>query len=928
MADQEYKLKYVIQGDASGMRNANRELERTDKAITKLGSGKGISGLLSGLSGVATGDQLNGFTSQITSASSALGSIPGPAGLAVGAIALLGTVTVGAIAGLYGLAKSASEYGSEIFDASEKTGLGAETLSSFKLAADQSSSSLEQVTAGVTKFSKSVGSALLDPTSEAAAAMTRLGVDPQKAVKDLDGALAGVFKRINDLPPGVTQSKAAIDAFGKAGADLLPFIRSFNGDLPALIAKCKELGITLTDKDARAADEFGDQMDTLTAQLKMAGVTFGQELMPVFLEGSRSISTWLSENKGEIASWGSFTANILRGSASVWGELTTSVKGYYDAVGQGARGAAYKEAMEWLVFGQFKAIAGGVKLLEQAGAKPQSIADLRMGDDTWHPAPKPTSEGPDYLEAIEAQKNAAEKAQKEREEIAKRDAAAQVGLLKNQLDDWVDVYSKAMQKARDILEKGGTVEGFNQMLAEATATYNSEVSEIFATLEEAERQVSDLGKKTTKELELQRVEQEKRAVDTNDKVQKDWTDAIKFRDDFSKKASADEIKRAKTDSDQLIAFNEAVTDAAIAQIEYQVAVQNQTVLGGLAQRQRLENDALQIRLAQLDIELGKVLGNAEEEKRVRNEIAILQKNIKAKGFADEIETANAVLAEGNSILAEINRRIEKGAKDAKELADNLNDAFSAMAKAQGDAQDKKLSQTVGSSTSVSAIDELHQMFVGDQNTAAIAGVEALTTAFDGLGQAVGAAVSAYVLYGSVGASVQQVTAQILASIAQQSAVKAVFELAEGFAMLALAFFGHPGAGPSATQHFIAAGVYAGIAGMAAVTGRAVAGDSFKKDSAGSSSSGSSASSGSRSRQDPAPYSRATPDAYMSGHRSEAQIVATAVDKLTRRLDSMKPGDVLVAGMRQKPGAVGKQVVQDNRGNPSIGKTLLKNAGIR
>lgn len=128
-----------------------------------------------------------------------------------------------------------------------------------------------------------------------------------------------------------------------------------------------------------------------------------------------------------------------------------------------------------------------------------------------------------------------------------------------------------------------------------------------------------------------------------------------------------------------------------------------------------------------------------------------------------------------------------------------------------------------------------------------AGVEALAGAFQGLGQAVGQVVEAWVLYGSAGTSVRKVTAQILAGVAQQAAVKAVFELAEGFAALALAFFGLPNAGPSAAAHFTAAAIYGGIAGVAAIAGRAVAGDAFKTATGGTSSSGSRSSSSTPTR---------------------------------------------------------------------------------
>jgi hypothetical protein len=109
-------------------------------------------------------------------------------------------------------------------------------------------------------------------------------------------------------------------------------------------------------------------------------------------------------------------------------------------------------------------------------------------------------------------------------------------------------------------------------------------------------------------------------------------------------------------------------------------------------------------------------------------------------------------------------------------------------------------------------------------------------------------VQSFVLYGTAGTSVRKVTAEILAGIAAQAAIKAVFELAEGFAALALAFFGLPNAGPSASAHFAAAAIYGSIAGIAAISGRAIAGNSFKdQQQSGASTQGVGAGAGSNSR---------------------------------------------------------------------------------
>lgn len=132
---------------------------------------------------------------------------------------------------------------------------------------------------------------------------------------------------------------------------------------------------------------------------------------------------------------------------------------------------------------------------------------------------------------------------------------------------------------------------------------------------------------------------------------------------------------------------------------------------------------------------------------------------------------------------------------------------------------------------------------GTKLKAAQAGVQALSTAFSGLGEAIGQAAYAWVLYGNAGTSIRKVTAEILASIAQQAAVKSVFELAEGLAAL----FTDP---PAAAAHFTSSAVYASVAGVAAVAGRGIAGTAFVQQgngaSAGTSAAGGSVSGGASS----------------------------------------------------------------------------------
>jgi hypothetical protein len=325
MAGTNYKVGIEI--DAKGAKGAVAELSAVDKVLNQVGVNAKSS--LDGLAGSS-------------SALSAAGVAGTAAAIGITAVA---TAAVSAGRAIFDLTVASSDLGSVIFDASQKTGLGAETLSSLKFAADQSGSSFEQVSGSITKFTKLIGEAA-QGSKEATAKLRALGVDPKAAISDLDGALAGVFKRINDLPPGVQQTKAAIDAFGKSGAELIPVITGMDGDLEGLIKRAKHLGITMTDEDVAAADRFGDALVDLKAQAAGLGFQFSKNLMPILSDFAVSSSEWFAANKTDIQDWGRATGDALSGVVSVLKVLKdnfTAVRiaaaamsfGLTEAIGQG-----------------------------------------------------------------------------------------------------------------------------------------------------------------------------------------------------------------------------------------------------------------------------------------------------------------------------------------------------------------------------------------------------------------------------------------------------------------------------------------------------------------------------------------------------------------------------------------------------------------
>ncbi|MBS1790587.1 MAG: hypothetical protein JST85_22910 [Acidobacteria bacterium] len=118
--------------------------------------------------------------------------------------------------------------------------------------------------------------------------------------------------------------------------------------------------------------------------------------------------------------------------------------------------------------------------------------------------------------------------------------------------------------------------------------------------------------------------------------------------------------------------------------------------------------------------------------------------------------------------------------------------------------------------SASRFDAFKQSALGALGEVALAGgnfKDTLKSAFSAVASAAQSVLSAFILTGKGGGQAfKQLAADIIASLAIQSAVKAIFELAEGFA--AQANFQYV----QAAQHFAAAKLYAVVAGAAAAVG--------------------------------------------------------------------------------------------------------------
>lgn len=773
---EEAALIFQIKADAKDAINA---LGVTDERVTKLASGFGAATQALGPFGVALGIATAGFT----------------------ALASAAAVTGAAI---FDLAQKTADYGSNIKDAADKTGVSTEALSALKVAADQSGSSLEEVANATVKFSKLIGDAALG-SKEAIDSLKRLGVEPQQAFDDLDGALERVFQRILDAPSAVEQTKLAIEAFGRSGANIIPVIKSFDGDMTGLIKRAKELGVVFDQEAADAADEFGDSLDDLSLAVKGLGMVIGREVIPDITRAIKNLTEIIKDNHTAFKTWveyGVYGVKLWANAYVAQLELVIAplrlIKGLYTDIKNldpgftASRGAA-EQSRTNLDFTPKPAVSGGGQADTVDARRSEKIAvDIAARQ---------------FKEAEAAAKRA-EASAAATEASAKKDSAALLNIWKNYAASIVKTYTEAFSTLKEQFDQSGDADAFKEKLGLLNNLFTQETEKTVANLNAIENAQAEADKKTANERLLLKQEQAAREEEFAQRVTDTWDEAEKLitarlkketveREKLTEERFRRELEMARSNAELAIAWAESDREKGlISEIDFQkrLAIEKESVL--LAEKRLLQQ--------------------REQTAEVLQRLRILENELTIQTLQDVDAISKAV--------QDLNPEI--GGAPANTAADTLEGGDSGGPFDGWTESWKGFFESVlgGAPTIASTIGEIGKI---------------LQESFQQMAQAIGQVVQNWVLYGETGPAVmRKILASALASIAAESAVRAIYATAYGFLMLAMHDYS------AAAAAFQSAAVFGSVAVGAALAGRAIAGDAFKQTAAGGSAS-SSASSGSR-----------------------------------------------------------------------------------
>lgn len=339
-----------------------------------------------------------------------------------GVLANLGVAV--SVAGLTAMVKSAIDTGDALDEMSQRVGVSVETLSVWKPAAEQSGVSGESFEKGLRKLSTTMLEAATG-SEDAARNFAAVGVEFKNqdgTLRATDQVLLDLAERFKAMPDGAEKTALAVQLFGKAGADLIPFLNQGRDGINELAAEMQALGVQMSSETAAQAGNFNDALDKLHLATKSIGNQIIASLLPALND--------MAGGMVESAKQGGTLRTILDGVVLVLKTLAlgaATVGKAFVALGEaiGAGVAAAVEALKGNTDGAKAIIAdlkgNLVKRLDELASFRDSLFDPKPIEVK---APKIQAD-PELLQRLTKPKTA---------KAAQDTTAAQTTLMKAQLD--------------------------------------------------------------------------------------------------------------------------------------------------------------------------------------------------------------------------------------------------------------------------------------------------------------------------------------------------------------------------------------------------------------------------------------------------------------------------------------------------------------
>lgn len=183
----------------------------------------------------------------------------------------------------------------------QRIGIGIEPLQQLAFASGQSGGSTDLLGDSLQKLAIKAADAA-GGSKSVAKELRRLGVDfkgVSSGAVPMDEALGAIADKIAAMPEG-KRAAAAVDAFGKAGAAMVPLLSKGSAGIAELRQEFVDMGGQLSAADAAGLSGFGDSVNKAKEALRAMATQAVVQLLPTLKELVARFLSWLKANRAFI----------------------------------------------------------------------------------------------------------------------------------------------------------------------------------------------------------------------------------------------------------------------------------------------------------------------------------------------------------------------------------------------------------------------------------------------------------------------------------------------------------------------------------------------------------------------------------------------------------------------------------------------------
>jgi hypothetical protein len=205
---------------------------------------------------------------------------------------LLGGVAAGISFGA--LINQALQAASALNDTATKTGISIDALQRLQFAAGLSGGSLEGVSGAVARMQKALIEAG-EGSKQARAALDQLGLSASQVLAlSPDKQFEAVAVAIAAIEDPAARTTAAMDLFGKSGAELVPTLVAIGTNAEEISAQLSSIGGPVSEEAIAKVDTLGDQLDILKTAGKNTAIELAALASVVLGPVLQATNSWIS----------------------------------------------------------------------------------------------------------------------------------------------------------------------------------------------------------------------------------------------------------------------------------------------------------------------------------------------------------------------------------------------------------------------------------------------------------------------------------------------------------------------------------------------------------------------------------------------------------------------------------------------------------